>query len=349
MKKSLLFPIFAALCGILTACEFPFAESASSQADNLARKQGSANLVALFLVKKDNLRNQFRGEIYPIALSLNGSYVDVSNDVTREVRENFQENRLLEVMRQHSFLSAVKNFVIINQGQKLGDFKVNNLALSQFACSSMITGQGDFASETSLPQLYTVLPAKQSGGFKGSIGNKQFDESWRWTIATSRYRDDQPTARKQTPEAEIRYQQDLITSAKTLMAQSPEVQKQSVIGPEVLEQSSVQDLNHDGSPEVFGIVRKGDPKNSGRNNAIAYTNLWLDYSNGQPRVLSSELQMNTLSAKPPYTLVDILDINGDGVDEVIVQNNGYESVSFSILEYNNNQLQPVFSGAGYGC
>jgi hypothetical protein len=348
MKKSLLLLTFAALCGTLTACEFPFAESASSQADNLVGKQG-VNLVALFLVKKDNLRNQFRGEIYPIALSLNGNYVDVSNDVTREVRENFQEDRLLEIMRQHSFLSAVKDFAVMDRSQKLGDFRVNKLALSQFACSSMITGQGDFSGETPLPQLYNQIPTHQSGGFKGSIGNKEFDESWRWTIATSRYRADKATAPKATQQDTARYQQDLINSAKTLMAQSPEMQKQQVNGAEVLEQLSVQDLNQDGNPEVFGVVRKGDPKNLDRNNAIAYANLWLDYSNGQPRVLTSELQTNQFSAKPPYTLVDTLDINGNGIHEVIVRNNGYEGVSFSILEYDNNQLKVVFSGAGYGC
>ncbi|MBW4470515.1 MAG: hypothetical protein KME45_08925 [Stenomitos rutilans HA7619-LM2] len=40
---------------------------------------------------------------------------------------------------------------------------------------------------------------------------------------------------------------------------------------------------------------------------------------------------------------------GDGVQEAIVQCKAYESTSFEIYAYKNNQLNRVFQGAGYGC
>jgi hypothetical protein len=47
-------------------------------------------------------------------------------------------------------------------------------------------------------------------------------------------------------------------------------------------------------------------------------------------------------------LVGTIDLNGDGTDEVILQNNSYESTSFSIYEYKSDRLTEVFSGAGFG-
>lgn len=348
MRKFLL-PIVVVLAGSLTACDFPFAESAQLQIGNSSKNQGSTNLVALFLVKKDNLQSQLRGEIYPIALYVNGGYVDVSNDVTREVRDNFSENILLRNIQSKSFLNAIKNFTVINQDQKLGEFTVNKLALSQFACTSMITGQGDFSGEASLQQIYEAIPDDRSGGFNGSIGKKQFDESWRWTIATSQYSSEKTAQPKLSQADETQYRKDLLDAGKTLIAQHPEAKQENVRGAETLEQFSVVDLNRDGRPEVFGIVRKGNPDQLSDRSPIAYANLWLDYTNGQPRVLSSQVQVNRFSSKPPYTLMDTIDLDNNGVEEVMVQHQGYESFNFGIYEYRNNQLTEVFNGAGYGC
>jgi hypothetical protein len=241
MKKFLL-PMIAVLAGSLAACGLPFAESAQLQIGSSSQNRGSTNLVALFLVKKDNLQNQLRGEIYPIALHINGSYVDVSNDVTREVRDNFQENILLRNVQSHSFLSAIKNFTVVSQDQKLGEFTVDNLAVSQFACSAMITGQGNFSGNTSLQQIYDAIPRDRSGGFSGSIGNKQFDESWRWTIATSQYTTEKTAQPKFSQADETQYRKDLLAAAKTLIAQSPEAKKETVRGAETLEQFTKKEL-----------------------------------------------------------------------------------------------------------
>lgn len=342
----------------LTACQVPtdhFANAQKSNQSDRAPTTQQTNVIGLSLVKKDNLTNEYRGEIYPIALLINGRYVDVSTDVTTSVRDDLSEEVLLRNFGNQSLLSAVQNFTVLNQGEKSGEFQVQKLGISQFACSTKLTGQGNFSTEQPLETLFTSLPEDQVGGFAGSIGNKQFDESWRWTIALSQYNPAKAAIAPPDATAEAKYRQDLTATASTLFAQDPQLQ--SVAGEVFVEKISVVDLNQDGQPEIYGLVRKGtDPKNQSfresRNAGVvgAYANVWLTYSNQQPQTLTSQVTpYSAIAARPAYDLITTVDINGDGIQEAIVRNTGYESTSFGIYEYQGNQLKQVFSGAGYGC
>jgi len=270
----------------LTACKFipnQAANSVKPTVGDRASTTQSTNLVGLFLVKKDNLTNEYRGEIYPIALLINGRYVDVSTDVTTSVRDDLSEDVLLRTFGNQSLLSAVQNFTVLNQGTKLGEFQVQKLGISQFACSTKLTGQGNFSSERSLEALFSSLPEDQAGGFSGSIGSRQFDESWRWTIALSQYNPAKNAIATPDAATEAKYRQDLTTTANTLFSQDPQLQ--NVPGETVVEKISVVDLKQDGQPEVYGLVRQGDdPKNrsSGESRDAgvvgAYANVWLTYT-----------------------------------------------------------------------
>ncbi len=343
----------------LTACNLPSDRLVNAQKPNQSDRTPTTqqtNVVGLSLVKKDNLTGEYRGEIYPIALLINGRYVDVSTDVTTFVRDDFSEEVLLRNFGNQSLLSAVQDFTVLNQGEKLGEFQIQKLGISQFACSTKLTGQGNFSTEQALETVFNSLPEDQVGSFAGSIGNKKFDESWRWTIALSQYYPAK-TAAIATPDAtaEAKYRQDLTTTANALFSQDPQLQ--NVAGETVVEDISIVDLNQDGQPEIYGLVRKGvDPKNQSsresRDAGIvgAYANVWLTYSNQQPQTLASQVTpYRAIAARPAYDLITTVDINGDGIQEAIVKNTGYESTSFGIYEYQGNQLKQVFSGAGYGC
>lgn len=350
-----------ALVAPLTACNLSSTQASNSQqATAKARQQTTAqpNLISLFLAKQDNLNNEMRGEIYPIALLLNGTYVDVSQDVTTYSRLNAETEYLVRVAGKSSMLNAIKNFTVFNQGQPLGEFAVQQLNASQFACSTMLTGQGSFQAERSLQSVYDAIPADQSGGFSGTMNNREFDETWRWTLAVSQT---YPVKSDQSaPEAATDPQkQDLITLAQQEFSQNSKLE--GIEGEVVVEQTAVVDLDQDGKPEVYGLVRKGPNPQSEASQTTsrsrdaaevtgAYLNLWLTYDQTQPKAIASQLTpYNAISAKPEYNLLSTLDLNGDGIQEVIVKNNGYEGTSFGIYEYQQGQLQSVFNGAGYGC
>ncbi|HEY9616101.1 MAG TPA: hypothetical protein V6C64_04635 [Microcoleaceae cyanobacterium] len=361
-----LFAIAAMLSGI-TACQSLSDQKTNSQVAVAAKPEQPIvaatpaipnNLVALFLVKKDNLNNELRGEVYPIALYINNSYVDVSRDVTPQIRDDFQEDILVRNTQPQSLLNAIKTFTVLNQTSKVGEFKVNKLRVSQFACSAFLTGQGKFVGDKSLQAVFDSIPADHAGGFKGSMAGKEFDETWRWTIATSQF-NPPPAQKPPLPTDTNKYKPDLLKLAKTVTVLTPS-QKVPVNQPVAIERIKIFDLNHDGQPEIFGQVRQGrDPKSIPTDSARGgdrsqsstfYANLWFTYKDGKPQVISSQVFPYEFPVtRTPYDVVGTLDVNGDGVEEVMVRNNGYESTSFGIYQYRNQQLKPVFNGAGYGC
>lgn len=318
---------------------------------NLDGQPISSNLVALFVVKKDNLNNEFRGEIYPIALLLNNRYLDVSSDVTQEMRDGASRDRVLQLNDQRIVVNAVRNFTIISDNQKLGEFQVKEPIVSQFSCSSMITGQGTFQDQTALPSLFEQLPQERSGGFNGVIRNQKFDQVWRTAIAISQPRSiSQPPAASEADLAQ--YRQDALTIGKTAIAQVS--RGTPVPGEATVESIQVVDFDQDGSPELFAQVRQGNAttsEDSQQPTPTGFAAVWFSYQAGKPQLLETPQASVSLagSHRLPYDLLGAIDIDDDGNNEVIMQRTDYESISFEIYNYKNHQLDRVFNGAGYGC
>jgi hypothetical protein len=342
-----------AILGSLSACNLSTNSQISNpkSSNNQISNQTANNLVALFLVKKDNIRNEFRGEVYPLALYIDGQYVDASSDMTPQVHNNYGVEQIVRLNQSKSLLSAVRTFTAMDGAKSLGQFKIEKLGISQFACSSLLTGQGQFTSEQSLPALYDSLPQQHAGSFSGSVGNRQFDESWRWAIAASRY---YPSPAVSLPAHldEAKFKQDLLALSEPLLTQIPKVSTNAT----VIDAVSVFDLDHDGQPEVLGKLRKGaeqsvPPDRVEQSNSLTvYADVWLSYKNNQPKVIASEATPYEYPVtRTPYAVAGTLDINGDGTEEVIIRNNGYEATSFSIYQFNGTELEEVFKGAGYGC
>lgn len=319
------------------------------------QSQADHNLIALFLIKKDNLKNEFSGELYPLALYINNQYVDASLDITTQVQANFEIERLIEINQSKSLLQAIREYTVVDGTKALGQFAIENLGVGQFACSSLLIGQGQFTSKQSVQSLYYSLPEAHSGGFSGSIGNQEFDQTWRWAIATSRYTpplaQSEALAATNLDQASVR--QDLLSLGEPLIQQSNEKVSTDAA---VVESVSVFDLDHDGEPEVLGKLRKGTDQSvppdqvAQSNGTTVYANVWLSYRNKQPILISSQITAYEFPVtRTPYDVAGTLDVNGDATEEVIVRNNGYESTSFSIYQLNETELKQVFVGAEFGC
>jgi hypothetical protein len=104
---------------------------------------------------------------------------------------------------------------------------------------------------------------------------------------------------------------------------------------------------------VFGSVRKKVDnaqavKQQTQTEKEATGSIWLTYKQSQPVVLSNDVRQQ-VDSRLIANLVETIDLNRDGTDEVILQNNSYEPTSFAIYEYKNDRLTEVFNGAGFGC
>jgi hypothetical protein len=322
-----------------------------------ALKPAATNLVALFIARKNNLNNEIRGEIYPIALQIQDQYVDVSNDVTVAARNTSANDpidqtnsRIIEINSSRIFVNAIKDFSIISNHQEVGEFRVEKPIVSQFTCSAIITGQGNFQNQTSLQTVFDQIPQARSSNSTGYIRKQEFNETLRTAIAVS-----QATPLSQLPAASeaklAQYRQDLLALGQDAIAK---VDPKTVIpGEASVESIQVVDLDRDGSPEIFGEVSQGvmQPPDPKQQTPRGTASVWLTYKSGKPQLLETvQAQVSLLgSRRSPYQLLETLDLNGDGVEEIITRRTEYEAVRFEIYKYNNGRLERAFSGAGYGC
>lgn len=362
IKKLVSYLAFGLAIQTITACQTPKAESQqtdnSNQSESTTQPQQTkpqSNLISLIQVQKDNTNQQVKAQLYPIALYRNGSYVDVSNNITEKVRKvlvnnNSEKYTLSENDRKKSVLNTSNNFTVFSDSGKIGNITVDNLEVAQLSCSYFVAGKIS-PNQQSLSQVFSQIPSDKSRNRTRDDNGNKIDETWGSAIAIENY--NPVSAQKPEPsQADLnRYKQDLLAKAKTIISESPEAQNIKVSPETVVEEVSVFDLDNDGNAEVFGKVRKGKENNpSGEPHPFIYANLWLNYSNGQPQVISSEVKPNSLGNKLfDYEIYAAVDVNGDSIQEVIVKDINYESITFSIYEYEKNQLKEVFNGFNYGC
>lgn len=340
---------------VIGSCIPPQSPVTSSMPASSAKDE--TNLIALLLVRKDNLKTEYRAEIYPIALLLNGYYLEVSKDVTRELQENsipdITPDRLILFNEKRIIVNAVQSFTVVSNDQELGNFQVEKPIVSQFSCSSLITGQGRFQGQTPLSAIFEQIPEDQTSQFQGTVRDQTFDESWRTAIALSRLPSPlvQPPVVSQAEESQ--YRQAAQQVGKGVIERL--LEGQSLPGEAVVETMQVLDLNRDGTPEIFATIKQESTINentSQRTNPTGFATLWLTYKNGAPQLLETiqaSASATGIQQSPHHEFLGAIDITGDGIEEVLMKRTDYEYTVFEIYEYENNRLNRVFNGAGYGC
>jgi hypothetical protein len=123
---------------------------------------------------------------------------------------------------------------------------------------------------------------------------------------------------------------------------------------------AVFDLDHDGKPEVFvkleKMVIKKFIRKENRQEKIetlkgkVIVNFWVTYKTANPQLIFYKIsEQEEGSWGTGDDLLGVMDINGDGIEEVVIRSSGWKTVEFEIYEYRQNNLKRVFHGAQYGC
>jgi hypothetical protein len=121
----------------LAACNQPQTTAPKSPAKT------SNNLVALLLVKKDNLKNEFRAEIYPIALLLMNYYKrSISTAMGCKKRSSSAQATKVPALRSMSTKTnnSIGSFKVQAMGVKDSPLIVLEAVLSQVHPSDFIAG-----------------------------------------------------------------------------------------------------------------------------------------------------------------------------------------------------------------
>jgi hypothetical protein len=137
-----------------------------------------------------------------------------------------------------------------------------------------------------------------------------------------------------------RFGLDVLAAAATALAQAGKYPRR---GPNLMDlhvqSMDVMDVYHDGQPEVFARVLGGGN----------FTFIWLAYVEGKATLLHAETVQAAGGNDAGPNLVDTADIDGDGVDEVVIEEVGDSSTQFEIYRVTRHGVKRVFQGGNYGC
>ncbi len=321
-------------------------------------------MVALFFVTQENLsfnvccnqkpsQYKLRGEIYPVALINKDKYIDAIVFLDDDVK-NMEESNL----------NKIRNFNIFIDGVKQGEFHVDEIILSNFSCSSICTGKGRLKGN-SLKNIYELIGEKFSESESGFRGNESFEYTQKWTLAFTEGIKVHSSSIKAEEKDLYRYEKDLMTVGKPYFLKYKNDDKYPGNESEIeLKFIDVRDIDHDGSPEIFGIMEKVIKKygyyydqnmkkieNSGHyNDYIVRLNLWFKYIEEKPvKMMETIKEVDMDRFQGGIDIIGTADLNNDGIEEVIVRVHGYESINFEIYQYKDNKMIMVFRSQAYGC
>jgi len=307
------------------------------------------NLICLFYVRKDNITGELQGEIYPIALYKDRQYTNASLDITGKSASSSNQSS--------SYLKNIKSFTIIEDGKKLGQFIVDKIEPGIFMCSEILIGRSKSKADGSLLSIFNSIDDSKVSFSRGYKGQKEFNYTFKWTLATSNFHKLKTKGREPIKTDIERYRKDLLNIGTNLLASYKADIKEKEI---IVEKIKIFDLNYDGKPEVTAKLRKplvnrlkiyrDGEKYEEHSNDNVYLNLWMTYKNDKAKIILSLIsEEREGSWGTGHDLVGTIDINGDGIDEVVMQSSGWETVEFVIYEYRKDKLERVFKGAGFGC
>lgn len=237
----------------------------------------------------------------------------------------------------------------------MGEFHVAEVTPSPFMCSNILTGKGGLKDSASLSDIFGQMSASRLSHAKGFDGKADFDYSLKWTIAVSRI-DKRLVLPIAVPDKDMeKYRANLIKVGASLLAEYTSDDINHAKDPVTLENLFFFDLNHDGQPEISAKIRKTIQTKTAKGSEqystdAVYLNLWVTYNNGSPQVILSLISYEREGSwGRGHDLVGTLDVDGDGIEEVIIGRSGWEVVDFEIYEYQKDKLERVFRGAGFGC
>jgi len=115
----------------------------------------------------------------------------------------------------------------------------------------------------------------------------------------------------------------------------------------------ITDLDGDGKPEylasfmiVGAVVRRGDYE---PNIQYTLTLILQPTPTGLKQVFNHYPDPGIPDESHYYRFIDILDLDGDGICEVVIQKRNYSSWDYIVLKKNGDKWEEAYEGAGGGC
>ncbi len=254
---------------------------------------------------------------FPLTAKVGDNWIDASCDPESEPGD------WRKLSSQRFPLGARPALQAVSLGRPLGDLMIESVGPEEVACNRLVIGHARLK-----PIKSSIGSAKVPTRFMGFIGLPPQGD---WTSPITLQR-----------RSEI--QKHLETLARTSLKTPPGVGVETPAWGWFQERKSLRSF-------VAGSLVFRLPQDSEGLQHLAVWNAVLEISDTGAFKTVWESSGTGVETEPPttYEFLDVIDLEGDGIPEVLFRATAYESSGFALLSIGPGPAKLIWTGSGYGC
>jgi len=286
--------------------------------------------ISLIFKLYDTVKKHSETDLLIIGKCSNQQYTPF-DDVEIESLKNLKKSNSFDLLKRNRNFSAFKN------GKKIADYTIIGAKFESFSCSSLVVG---IANNIKLSAH--KLKSNTNHGYKGNSNSKKVDITFKNYIALNNVSTNSKS-----------YQSNIL---KFKMNANQLEDIKAIISKGYIDSMGIKKIENKDLKimarritkmrETYLIVRYHHDTDSLCLSSIHV----IRYKN---KIMTDLLKLNNTNALDAwgegYSLFDVLDIDGDGNNELIFEVGYYESTGFEIYKLINNQFKQVLSVIPWGC
>jgi hypothetical protein len=285
--------------------------------------------IGLYMQRTDEVKKEVFHDVLIIASVENGHYVPI------EDRNIGEESDISESQRSKIIKSHPK-YTVFTNGSPTATISFNKTAFENFDCSRLVVGRASKIQE--VPQQIPTM------GRTGFIDGKDISYSHGVSLAIN---SSSPTINTQTRSKPIDTKITSAIQSLLLNCATTELKKHNkFVRPDSVHMSIVTSysLGPDSSIDyIFSAT--AETKESNESIAIVANIV----NNTAHTRLSLHATNEPSSWGNGYELLDVLDLDGDQVPELVFKVGYYEATGFEIYKMQNHNFQKAFEIVPWGC
>lgn len=295
--------------------------------------QDIRTIIALLIIRNDNIRKSISKEILLIGQHSKGKYEDVS----------WWDNSEKKMISQRkALLSKYKSFTVYDRGEIFDSVQIDKTELQDFDCEELSVGIGDSNSGPSKKLIESLSDAPV---FYGSKSGRKISYQIKTFIAINSDSPAAITQRNSSPKpfklSEEQFKQLKSFAKKYLVQKNAEIKEDEV----KIETFLSYDFNNDGIIEHILVAKVENDKTKESSVFVVKFS-----GNDIVPLLNESLSNEPSSWGNGYSFLDVIDIDGDAIPEIIFEVKGYESTGYEIYHFNKDgYFEKTYSTVTYGC
>lgn len=288
-------------------------------------------LIALLVVKEDLLKSTVHDEILLIGKYSHGRYDAVSR---------WDKNQQVEISERKDLLQTSKKYVVYQNGRAIMESIVTKMCQAMYDCNAIDVGCSQTTSLAKMIKKVKGRLEKQTEGFYNGINFKERTSAF---IALNA---DCPAAKKQKAAITIENVPQSVTVKISEYVKKRISKDHSDFKSQDVKITQFLPFNLTRDKSVQYVVEAKAENNKAKISGIYIVQL---IGANIKELFSVNKTNDPDSWGNGYSFLDALDIDGDGIPELIFEVRGYESTGYQIYHLEKESYKQVFDDTTSGC